>query len=120
MKSMTHFEAITLIKNFKDGPNGMRLCDDDGSIGNFSNAVLEAKMASKDFEFFQSEYIRFITRIEGMGLGFIKGDDKSFDSEIDFDLIDKVCHFIQDMPTKQKDAMLEDLKIYRVRSISQP
>lgn len=114
-KGMKQKDAILLIC-VDDGSkiNSLWICDDDGDIGNFSNELIRAKIDSNDYAFFENDYVRFLARIEGLALGFIKGNPNSYNSEIDFSLIHKVCDVIQDMPTSNKLAMYDNLQAYRV------
>ena len=79
------------------GVNSAWICDDDGNIGNFSNQIIIAKCNEQDFGFFVNDYVRFIARIEGLSLGFVRGmvpEHPCASSAIDFDLIHKVCTLV--------------------------
>lgn len=111
---MSPTKAIEVISKHSKGVQGVWLCEDDGDIGDFSNSLLEAKIKTKDWDFFQDEYPRFLARAEGLGTGFQSDGNSALTSPIKFSLIYEVCDLIQDMPHDKKSQMLEQLKIYRV------
>lgn len=98
------------------GINSQWICDDDGDIGQFPNELIDAKCQAKDYSFFENDYVRFIARVEGLALGFVKGmvpETPSASSPIDFGLIHRVCLVVQDMPAESKSRMFENLRAYR-------
>jgi hypothetical protein len=111
---MDKAEALKLICADPAKINNFWICDDDGDVGNFSNEVIKAKVQAKDFGFFENDYVRFLARVDAMGLGFIKGEDKTYESDIDFELIQKVCEVVQEMPQDKKKNMYDNLHAYRV------
>lgn len=113
-KGMEKTAAVSYAIKYKNGPSAMWLCVDDGDIGNFSNEIILAKVNSADLDFFQNDYVRFLARVEGLALGFVKPGAIGWNSAIDFDLILKVCEVVQNMPGLQRQAMAENLRTYRV------
>jgi hypothetical protein len=113
-KGMTLPEAMKYSTSDSSRINSLWICDDDGDIGNFSNEIIRAKVDSRDFGFFENEYVRFLARVEGLSLGFIKGESRSYNSEIDYALIHRVCELVQDMPSAKKRSMFDNLQAYRV------
>lgn len=112
---MDKVEAVKFATQYKNGPSAMWLCEDDGDIGNFSNELILAKTNERDLDFFQNDYVRFLARVEGLALGFSQsGSQPAWLSPIDFDLIARVSHIVQDMNGLQRAAMGENLKTYRV------
>lgn len=111
---MSVAKAIEFISKHEKGVNGVWLCEDDGHIGDFSNEMLLNKVKTKDWEFFQEEYPRFLARVEGLGYGFQTPGTSGINSPINFGLLYEVCDKIQEMPFDMKTQMVEQLKIYRV------
>lgn len=113
---MAKEQALQYAIKYQNGPSAMWLCVDDGDIGNFSHEVILAKVNSKDFDFFQNDYVRFLARVEGLAQGFSRADQTqpTWQSPIDFDLILRVCDLIQEMEGSQRIAMSENLRTYRV------
>lgn len=121
---MDKVQAVKWIVDNPSGVNGANLCDDDGDVGDFSNEVLLEKANKKDYEFFENEYVRFISRLEALATGFVlnqsteeAGKVPAPDAGIDFVLLHKVCMTVQDMPVDAKTRMLENLQAYREREL---
>lgn len=111
---LTPTDALEKISKHPKGPTAIWLCEDDGDIGDFSNDLLLKKLDAKDWDFFQDEYPRFLSRVEGLGMGFLTQGTPGIDSPINFNLLYEVCDRIQEMPADKKATMLDQLKIYRV------
>jgi hypothetical protein len=90
------------------------LCDDYAGEIVFTDNLIEKMCEERNAGFFEDEYVKFFTRIDSMGIGFLKPGATDYKDGIDFEKLKHVHAVVQTLSQTARSNMIDNLKSFRV------
>ena len=90
------------------------LCDDYAGETEFTDSLIDKMCEEKNAVFFEDEYVKYFTRVESMGVGFLKPGAATYEEGIDFEKLKKVHSVTHILSETARNNMIDNIRSFRV------